>query len=195
MNIRILVGLVLGFQMLSAHASQSCTVTPSGTLCTAQVNFSRFYQTAYQTQQASEWCWAASISMVFSYYGHSVSQARIVDEAYGSVVNMSGSPQALDESLNRTWTDDAGVTFHSTLEGVFDAVDGIQTLNNNTLIAQLAQDKPFIMGTGGHAMVVTEMTYYETPLGPSIVDIGVFDPWPLNPAARSLSLAEATPVE
>src|ERR1700693_1072082 len=54
-----------------------------GTVCSSSVNFAQFYVTAFQTQQQSEWCWAASISMIWAFYGHPVSQAEIVDSVYG----------------------------------------------------------------------------------------------------------------
>src|SRR4051794_26288549 len=90
---------------LAASASTTCVQTPAGPLCTAQVDFTRFAQTAFQTQQQTQWCWAASIAMVFSYYGHPVSQSRIVSEAYGGIVNvpaLTGSVMA--QALNRSWT-------------------------------------------------------------------------------------------
>src|SRR5262245_33097819 len=69
-------------------ATTSCAPTAFGVGCRSEVNFAAFAQQAYQQQYLPQWCWAASISMLFAYYGHSVSQARIVTEAYGSPVNM-----------------------------------------------------------------------------------------------------------
>ena len=92
-------------------------------------------------QLQSQWCWAASISGVFAYYGHPVSQARIVREAYGSVVNMRGSPQAIMGSLNRPWVDDAGRPFRVTSD-VFSS-------NWVTAAQDLAQGMPLIVGSLG----------------------------------------------
>jgi hypothetical protein len=191
----LLASVVFVAHCASAVASTTCTSTAYGPLCTSQVNFSQFLQRAYQTQQASEWCWAASISMIFSFYGHPVAQPRIVQEAYGTVANVpavAGSVMA--QALNRTWTDDRGSEFHSSVRGLYDPAAGVSTLDNNQLIRELDQNRPFIVGTNGHAMVVTEMTYYQTQYGPYIVEIGVFDPWPTSGGARTLSAAEATPV-
>lgn len=66
----------LGMGMSSASASTTCQQTAQGNLCISQVDFTQFAQTAYMTQQQDEWCWAASISMLFSFYGHPVSQLR-----------------------------------------------------------------------------------------------------------------------
>src|SRR4051812_26601268 len=45
-----------------------------------------------QLQHASQWCWAACISMIFRYYDHPVRQARIVEETWGDIVNLPGQP-------------------------------------------------------------------------------------------------------
>src|SRR5215831_5822890 len=47
-----------------ATASTQCTPDPvyGGQDCVSQVQFGQFAQTAYQTQQLTEWCWAASIA-------------------------------------------------------------------------------------------------------------------------------------
>jgi hypothetical protein len=61
-------------------AETSCRATPFGELCRSEVDFARFAQEAFEHQYQSQWCWAASISMVFAHYGHRVSQERIVRE-------------------------------------------------------------------------------------------------------------------
>jgi len=45
---------------------------------TSRVQLSTPEAAQLSTQQQDEWCWAASISNVFAYHGHPVSQARIV---------------------------------------------------------------------------------------------------------------------
>jgi hypothetical protein len=195
MNFRlVLIVIALAAPVPTALASTSCVSTGSGPRCTSQVNFNQFVQRAYQTQQASQWCWAASISMLFAFNSHSVAQPRIVQEAYGSVVNMPAVGSVMAQTLNRAWTDDNGRTFYSTLEGAFDPAAGINTLNNAQLISELDQNRPYVIGTNGHAMVVTSMTYYQTSYGPYVVDVSVFDPWPTNGGARSLSASDFTPI-
>ena len=192
---RLLCLIALALACQAPRAWTTCQSTPYGPFCTAQVDIGQFAQHAYQTQQASQWCWAASIAMVFAYHGHPVSQQRIVQEAYGSVVNMpavAGSVMA--QALNRSWTDDGGARFASHLIGAYDPAAGVGTLNNVALIQELDRDRPFVVGTNGHAMVVTAMQYYSTPFGPSVAAVWVFDPWPGN-GARALSAAEATPIE
>lgn len=178
----------------AAQAGTTCQPTPSGTLCTSQVDFTRFAQTAYQAQAQSQWCWAASISMLFSYYGYNVAQPRIVAEAYGGVVNMPAvAGVVMAQALNRSWLDDAQRPFTARLHGAFDPAAGVVSLDNNQLIRELDQNRPFVIGTAGHAVVATAMQYYPTPYGPNVVSIGVFDPWP-GRGARGLSVQEMTPV-
>ena len=171
-----------------ANAAQSCTAamqTPYGAMqrCTAGIQ-SFDFQRAYGTQQASEWCWAVCISMVFSYYGHPVSQARIVAETWGQVVNMPGQPTDILRDLNRVWRDDNGDTFRS----VGDAFSA----NGFNAIADLQNDQPLIIGSGGHATVLTALTSdINLQTGAwQVVEAVVRDPWPTSGGRRSLSPQE-----
>ena len=62
-------------------------------------------------QQTPVWCWAASLSMLFGYYGHPLNQATIVTHYFGGPIAVSGPPWVMRDALNRTWTDDLGRTF------------------------------------------------------------------------------------
>lgn len=141
-------------------------------------------------QYQSEWCWAASISMVFRYYHHPVSQERIVKEMYGRIENVPAEPWTMLQALNRSWVDDNGQRFSSK-----------STPGRTNIIAaaqDLANDKPLIIGTLGHAMVLTYLQYranylltpFGPQLGPSVITNAVVrDPWPGN-GRRSLSPQE-----
>src|SRR5262249_54150765 len=148
----------------------------------------------YAPQEKPEWCWAACVSMLFAYYHHPVSQERIVKEVYGAPVNRPSGPGfVLASLLNRTWKDDHGDEFHSRLIGVFDPMFWQFTLDNVMLVRALEQAKPLIMGVGGHAVVLTAVDYLPTPMSPTILGAGVFDPWP-GMGARRLSPRELFPV-
>lgn len=177
-----------------ATAKTTCQLIPQGQLCTAQVDFNTFAQTAFETQDQSQWCWAASISMLFSYYGHPVSQGRIVEGVYGRRVNLpSGPGWNIAGQVNRDWTDDKGKAFHSRLTAAYDFDARVYGLDNNWLVRELDQERPFIIGTAGHAVVVTAIQFVPTPAGPNVVSVGVFDPWP-GRGARGLSPAEMMPM-
>jgi hypothetical protein len=139
-------------------------------------------------QLQSQWCWAASISGIFAYYKHPVSQARIVQEAYGSVVNMPGTPRAIMASLNRPWVDDAGRPFRVSAD--------LYSANWITAAQDLARGQPLIVGSLGHAMVVSATEYWRFSNGVGQTQsVTVRDPWPTNPRRRFLTPREAQGVQ
>lgn len=133
-------------------------------------------------QHLSEWCWAASIEMVFRYYGHRVPQEVIVQQTWGGIVNMPAGPGQILADLNRPWVDADGEQF---------AVTGdILSANAVTAVQDLASDMPLIIGTGGHCMVLTALQYAVYVGGPvQIISAVVRDPWP-GRGKRNLTLLE-----
>src|SRR5688572_7098214 len=98
------LGGVEALSTVPVNAKTQCRPTPNGTQCTSQVNFSKFAQTAFKTQDKSQWCWAAAISMLFSYYDHPVNQSRIVTSLYGTTVNLpSGPGWNIASRVNTDW--------------------------------------------------------------------------------------------
>jgi hypothetical protein len=177
-----------------ASAATTCEPAPQGALCTSQVDFMSFAETAFMSQQQSQWCWAASLSMLYAYYQHPVSQSRLVDEVYGGAQNIPASSYTIASKLNGCFVDDAGDSFQSILVAAYDAQAGINAISNQQIIAALDQGRPLIIGTRSHAMVLTAIQYYQTPQGPFVVAAGVFDPWP-GVGARALETDELSPVE
>jgi hypothetical protein len=109
--------------------------------------------------------------MVFGYHGYSVAQDRIVAETWGGIVNLPGSPFQILADLNRGWRDDAGRSF-----GV---MGDVYSANAITASQDLAQDQPLIIGTMGHAMVLTAMEFVRDGYGNGQVTSAVVrDPWP-----------------
>ena len=133
-------------------------------------------------QYQSQWCWAACIAMVFRYYGFRVSQARIVEETWGDIVNLPGSPAQILANLNRLWVDDRGRRFR--------VAGDVRSANPLTAAQDLAADMPLVVGTQGHAMVLTSLTYLRNRFGAGDVKAAfVRDPWP-GRGRRTLSPAE-----
>ena len=172
----------------------TCQPSPQGQLCISQVDFNKFAQNAYRPQDASQWCWAASISMLFNYYNHPVSQQAIVQSLYGRLIDLpSGPGWNIAARLNTAWVDGNGKRFRAHLTGAYDFDAGVMTISNAMLVNELDQDRPVIIGTRGHAVVGTAVQYLQGPTGPFITGIGVFDPWP-GRGARGLDQREALAV-
>jgi hypothetical protein len=161
-------GLLAGW---ATSAEETCVpIAPYVSRCQVGILSSIIHVTALQ--QASEWCWAACIEMVFSYYGHKVPQARIVRETWGAVVNMPGQPEQILADLNRDWKDEKGKKF--TVQG--DALSA----NAATAVEDLRQDRPLILGTLGHAVVLTALTsdVNQATGAWQVIAATVRDPWP-----------------
>lgn len=122
-------------------------------------------------QHLSQWCWAACIEMVFRYYGLRVPQAQIVQQTWGQIVDLPSQPGQILANLNRQWIDATGRRF-----GV---AGDVFTANPMTAAQDLSKDMPLIIGTMGHAMVLTSVTYIRDQFGNGNVTAAVVrDPWP-----------------
>jgi hypothetical protein len=133
-------------------------------------------------QHLSQWCWAACIEMVFRYYGLDVPQARIVRETWGGIVNLPAYPAHILANLNRPWIDASGRRFRVSGDAY--------SANPITAAQDLAQDMPLIIGTTGHAMVLTALSYTVDRSGNgSVTEAIVRDPWP-GQGRRILSARE-----
>ncbi len=141
--------------------------------CEAGINSSIAHITAAATggQHFNQWCWAACIEMVFRYYGHPVSQERIVYETFGGILNWPGNPNQIMQNLNRQWVDNSGNRF---------MVQGdARNANPITASQDLAQNMPLIIGTMGHAMVLTSLVYIRDQFGNGETKAAIVrDPWP-----------------
>jgi hypothetical protein len=148
-------------------------VPPGVQQCEAGLDSSLAHITAAAVggQHLSQWCWAACIEMVFRYYGFLVPQERIVQETWGSIVNLPGQPGQILTNLNRPWIDERRRRFFASGDAF--------SANPITAAQDLAQDKPLIIGTMGHAMVLTALTYIRDQFGRGNVTAAVVrDPWP-----------------
>lgn len=184
---------VMRFLTCVALAATTLTSTSSAqAVRTASVALRR---PVFAAQQASQWCWAASVSNLFAYYGHDVSQARIVAEVYGTVANMrSGDYSNLSRLLNRSWQAESGERFSSRLVAALDIANGVSAINNDAIRDALDDDRPLVIGTTNHAMLVTGMRYTERGGHVAqVVSVDLFDPWP-GAGHRQARPEEVTPV-
>ncbi len=146
-------------------------------------------------QRKSQWCWAASISGIFSQHGFKVSQEIIVDEIYGGDVNLPAWGPTIASATSRSWvTDGESVSrsFDADCQVLLDSQFGVRDLYTANVVGEeLASGNPLIIGCVGHAMVLTAITFDQFNNGTyNIVEAIVRDPWPGNPSKRMLTAQE-----
>jgi len=185
----IVLGTVLlsGLASAPVHAGERC----EGDTCVVGIPSERVAPIT-ASQRASQWCWAASIAMIMRYHGHPIAQETIVEATYGRLVDLPAyDGETMTSALARPWTDARGVPFRAQVK-VFDLAAGRYELDTQTVIAELRAERPLLVGTAGHAMVVTAMTYRRTGGEPEVVSVTVRDPWP-GQGRRELAWHEMEP--
>jgi len=140
---------------------------------------------AYRSQQATQWCWAACVSMLFRFHGYTVSQASIVRSVYGSLVDLPSFDGAtISRMVNRFWTDEStGQEFEAKVLGLLDLIStgsNSVSINNKDIIDALHNNEPLILASGTHAMLAVGAVYdeVETSSNPIVHRVTVLDPWP-----------------
>lgn len=206
----ILVIAIFAAPHAPVHANTVCSAPDPATgaqECISSVNLQKFAQTAYETQQATEWCWAASISMIWAFYGHPVAQTEIVTGTFGQLLNQGGQPWQIFQALNGDRVGDNGVPFVSTVTGLYDALSGYDNISYTDIGGSLDQNRPVLIGTqnpdgsGAHATVLSSLEYlvpYGYPIevfpdGSNIVNAVVFDPWPTSGGIHSIPWPQFRP--
>ena len=134
------------------------------------------------SQHNSNWCWAASLQMIFNYYGVNISQEQIVARSYGvdpngNLPNWTGNFEVITENLNNWSVDNNGRQY--AVRATFN--QGAPT--PAYLIQELSMKHPVLIGyqsgpNSGHAVVITACSYSESDYGPVIQTLIVRDPWP-----------------
>jgi len=154
---------------------------------------------ALQLQQCNSWCWAACLSTFFNFYGHPLDQKEIVAARFGGQVVCAGDPTvtAVVNGLNRTWVDDNGSSFTSTVEAAYDHYRGIMNLTNRMIVNELNNGHPLYVATQQHAMVAYRVSYSDGPMqsDAAIWGFTVADPFPGFARIHALSGADIVPVE
>lgn len=187
---QFLLGLAALAAATPAHAALTCSPFMPGALgapmqrCNAGLpgTVADVVAAAVGGQHMNQWCWAASLETVLRYHGHPLRQERIVSENLGGIVNLPADPWTYVAALNRSYVDDNGVPF--TIMG------DVYTANPVTAAQDLADGLPLIIGTMGHAMVLTGVTYVGDMFGHGEIEQAfVRDPWP-GRGRRMLSAQE-----
>ena len=134
-------------------------------------------------QQTPVWCWAASLSALFGYFGHPVNQQRIVSRYFGGPVPTTGPPMVMISALNSDWQDDLGRRFKisSPVTNMYppQAPTGPFDVNNIGMINALDNEIPVFYADTTHAMILVQIDYI--PVSPNSVQIVAgyaIDPFP-----------------
>lgn len=72
----------------------------------------------------------------------------------------------------------------------YDFGAGVMAIDNRTIVDEILNDRPLLYGNQHHAMVISQVDYIDTPTGPAVLGVGVFDPWPSSPDFHPLTTAE-----
>ncbi|TFZ07709.1 hypothetical protein [Ramlibacter humi] len=109
-----------------------------------------------QTQRASQWCWAAAVSMVLRSYGVRVPQEQVVRQHWGSAVDIGVPPAVLGTLLNRRWNDASG----RAVSLASDVRAGAQArLGSPEVLQDLQDGRPVVVVLPGHAVVLVQVEF------------------------------------
>ncbi|MGZ5847554.1 MAG: papain-like cysteine protease family protein, partial [Ramlibacter sp.] len=117
-----------------------------------------------QRQKASNWCWAASISMVLGSHGLRISQEEVVRAEFGEDANVALPADAVSRLLTRHWTDTDGQV-RAVSASALPSWRQDQGLAAPEVVEDLAQGRPLILGADRHAVVLVQLVY-ERPADP-----------------------------
>ena len=150
--------------------------------CVASVDVDHLEANPPDPQKMSLWCWAASLSVIYTASGHPISQESIVIQNFGKPENATGGDfLTFSGRLNRVYTDDDGKEFRSVATGIATTQEAADALDN---------DLPILYTTSHHATVQFSITYQVAPNGPVAFKGGeIWDPEP-GIGNRHLSLTD-----
>ena len=144
-------------------------------------------------QERRNWCWAASISMIFAHHGYTLTQERIAREQPADAADRGALPLDITRLLDQTWQDAHGRSFLASVRAGREPGRRFQ-FGNDTVIRELIAQRPLMIGTLGHAMVLVAVEYERFTVQDAVRITGgtVIDPWPLQ-GVRRLKPAELSP--
>jgi hypothetical protein len=177
----------------SAAAGTACTPTAQAGVdrCVAGLPAAAVREMRL-AQAASNWCWAASISMVLRRYGVQVPQETVVQARLGAAANEKVRPEAITELLNRSWRDADGRVADIVASPV-PAWWRQQGMVAPDVLDDLHHEKPLVLAVHEHAMVLVQVVYERSANRPvRLLQALVLDPAG-GGALRSLRASEGQP--
>ena len=177
---KVWLACLLSAVALACHAGETCHTPDSkgNVACSAGMNEARVREIA-TVQEKSQWCWAASISMIFANYGYTLAQEAIVKDVHGSVADVNAeSGEVMTNALQRHWRDAANHEFAVSARAG-DVAAQRYDISNAAIARELADGRPLLIGTRGHAMVLVRANYERRSNGDIVITGGtVIDPLP-----------------
>lgn len=165
---------------LPAQAEETCTTpdTNGVSQCHAGLAAEHVRELAV-VQEQPQWCWAASISMIFAHHGYTVRQEEIVKDGYGVAANLPApSGQAMTNALSRAWVDEHDRPFQGKAYAS-DALASQYQVSDQKVLAELVSGNPLLIGAMGHAVVLVGLRYERSAKGNvRIISGTVIDPQP-----------------
>ena len=188
-----LVGLAV---LVSQQTEGSTGCTPAGLgveRCVAGLSAREMSRIA-ERQEMSNWCWAASVSMLLRRYGLDVPQADIVRTYYQDTPNKPLSEDGIRRLVSQSWRDRSGST--SSLSAMWMPARRELGVRDPAVLRDLQEGRPVLIGAAQHAMLLVQVVYERRPGDPESVTgyvrAVVLDPE--HPAAvRSLRSEEWMP--
>lgn len=186
---------MLGVLGLPALAEEQCGAPDSNgvAVCRAGLPVEGLRQLAV-VQEQPQWCWAASISMIFAHHGYTVRQEDIVKGGYGVAVNLpAASGQTMTNALSRAWVDEHDRAFQGQALAS-DALSKQYQVSKEKVLAELAAGRPLLLGAMSHAVVLVGLKFERSANGAiRIVGGTVIDPQPSGGGIRPLLHTEMRP--
>jgi Papain-like cysteine protease AvrRpt2 len=191
---RLLRGAGLALLLpVASQASERCTIPDAAGIqrCRAELSATQI-QAMAATQEKSQWCWAASIAMLFARYGHALSQEHIVRQYFGHVADRPVAAEAITQLLTRPWKDGEGRSFEASASVSLAQREPKSAYD--AMVNELASQRPLLIGVAGHAMVLVGIDFDRLPDGGGVRITGgkVIDPMP-GRGVRRLFGYEARP--
>ncbi len=133
-------------------------------------------------QRSANWCWASCIKMVLNYYGIPINQRQIVEQIFGTTMDVPGGAREILTTLNN---------FFITLDGelVKPRAQLLDPTTTTTWLDLLATGRPLILCLSGHAYVVKSATFSVQQNSNAIIFSDVSGPLSDLPGGKSYQLA------
>lgn len=164
-----------------AAAGESCNAPDAkgNVACSAGLDEPRIRDIAI-TQDKSQWCWAASISMIFASHGFRLPQDAIVKDITGKLEDVNApSGEAMTNALRRKWRSPQDQHEVAASARVGDIAANRYEISNAAIADELIGGRPLLIGTRGHAMVLVKASYERRTNGDVVITGGtVIDPLP-----------------